>query len=126
MANFCSNCGEKVESSWNACPKCGTRLDGDEISQPMQKPMQQAYQRPSPQYYQARHGTNNGTLALIFGIIGICCCGIIFGPLAIYYGNRGTREDSDKTMAQIGLVLGVIGLICGCCQILYLLVILLY
>lgn len=127
MANFCTNCGEKVDPSWNACPKCGSLLKKDDIPQPtpqqypqpMQQPTPQPYQQPPSQYYQPRGGTSSGTLALIFGIIGLCCCGFIFGPLAIYYGNKGTREDEDKTMAQIGIVLGVIALICGCFWLLF-------
>ena len=122
MAQFCSNCGEKVEPSWNACPKCGSLLEKEEYSpatpqyspQQVQQPQPQPYQQPTPQYSQPKGGTSSATLSLIFGIIGLCCCGFIFGILAIYYGNKGINEGTDSGTARVGLILGVIDLICGC------------
>jgi Ca2+/Na+ antiporter len=49
---------------------------------------------------------NAGTLALVFGILSIVCCAIIFGPLAIIKGNEA--KDSN---GKIGKILGIVGLV---------------
>ena len=49
---------------------------------------------------------NAGTYALVFGILSLVCCGIIFGPLAIIKGNEA--KDSN---GNIGKILGIIGLV---------------
>jgi len=123
MANFCSNCGTKVDPSWNACPKCGTALVGRGTSQPSPqyytKPYTQAVQQP---YGKKSH--KHSALALIFGNIGlfggvIIGVGIIFGILAIVYGFIGLRRDEDKVMAIIGIILGAIDIILGIILIIF-------
>lgn len=49
---------------------------------------------------------NSGTYALVFGILSIVCCAIIFGPLAIIKGNEA--KDSN---GNIGKILGIVGLV---------------
>jgi hypothetical protein len=49
---------------------------------------------------------NAGTYALVFGILSIVCCAIIFGPLAIIKGNEA--KDSN---GNIGKILGIVGLV---------------
>ncbi|GAE87294.1 hypothetical protein [Acetivibrio straminisolvens] len=44
-------------------------------------------------------------MALIFGILSIFCCAIIFGPLAIVKGN-----ESNSSVGKAGKILGIIGL----------------
>lgn len=52
--------------------------------------------------------------ALILGIIGVFCFGVILGPIAIYEGVKARRlirqnpQLTGKTMATAGLVLGII------------------
>ncbi|ODM27395.1 hypothetical protein A7W90_14865 [Clostridium sp. Bc-iso-3] len=46
-----------------------------------------------------------GTQALIFGLLSIFCCSIVFGPLAIIKGN-----ESNSSMGNAGKILGIIGL----------------
>ena len=123
MANFCPNCGIKVEQTWKACPECGQFFVG--VKNIPQSYDQQYYQQTSqyptsttpqtyPAPYQQRIGNDNGTLALVFGLIGLfCCCGaIIFGPLAIIYGNKGKETDDEPTLAQFGFILGIIDIAC--------------
>ncbi len=117
MANFCSNCGTKVEQTWNACPKCGTALGGGVNSQ------------STPQYYTASYTQTvqkssswkkhkHSALALIFaniGLFGILFTGVglIFGILAITFGIKGIRRDEDRVMAILGIIVGGIDLILG-------------
>jgi len=57
-------------------------------------------------------GNTNGTLALVFGLIGICCCGFILGPIAIILGAVGLKKDDEQTLSIVGIILGVIALAC--------------
>ena len=34
MANFCTNCGSKLEDNYNYCVNCGTKIDKSDIKQP--------------------------------------------------------------------------------------------
>ncbi|MBD3255741.1 MAG: zinc-ribbon domain-containing protein [Candidatus Lokiarchaeota archaeon] len=126
MRKFCSNCGEKVDPSWNVCPSCGETLkDEEEVEyrprptpQPTPQGIQQPVPRPVPQPYTQSYrkstGNTNGMLSIIFGIIGLCCCAIVLGPLAIYFGNKGTKTDDNPSLGQIGMVLGIIDIVCCC------------
>jgi hypothetical protein len=62
----------------------------------------------------------NGIIALIFGIIGLCCAWIIpipfvpfiFPIVAVIFGAIGIKKDDSSGMAIAGLVLGIISLVC--------------
>ncbi len=127
MPRFCPNCGNEVDPSWRVCQKCGNTLELEAPSQPAPQPYiapgappygapQQspmgAQQYPTYQKYPSAKPNQRGTTALICGVIGIFCCSICLGPLAIYFGNKGLKEDQNKSMAQIGLVLGIIDIVC--------------
>ena len=63
----------------------------------------------------------NGSIALTFGILGLCCgwaialllppVGISFPIIAIIYGRIGIKNDDSNRMARAGLILGVLALI---------------
>ena len=117
MANFCSNCGTKVEQTWNACPKCGTTLGGGISSQstPQYYTTSPTQTAPKPSSWK-KH--KHSALALIFaniGLFGVVLTGfgIIFGILAIVFGITGIRRDEDRVMAILGIVVGAIDLILG-------------
>lgn len=117
MANFCSSCGTKVDPSWNACPICGTILKDETVFQPMAQPYIQPVQQ---QYAKPRSGKSHkhSALALIFGVIGsfiffFPIIGIIIGTLAIIFGLIGLTSDEDNVMAVIGLILGILTAIIG-------------
>ena len=52
-----------------------------------------------------------GILSLIFGILGFFVAPLIFGILAIVFGLIGLSHDESKTLATIGLILGIIILV---------------
>lgn len=58
---------------------------------------------------------STGTRILVFGILGIICCPLIFSTLALIQGNQalnsGALEESDRNLANIGRILGIIGLV---------------
>lgn len=62
-----------------------------------------------------------GIVALIFGIIGLCCgwalaflyfTGFIISAIAIIFGAIGISRDDSHGMAITGLILGIISLVC--------------
>ena len=63
-----------------------------------------------------------GVIALIFGILGLCCgwilevfipfVSIIFPIIAIIFGAIGIKKDDSNGMAIAGLILGIISLVC--------------
>jgi hypothetical protein len=114
---YCIECGSEIQDSWNTCPNCGKTLKKQEV--PQSKPITQP--QPQPPSYQTRPyqrsssmGRQNtyGAVALVLGIIGLICGGIIFGILAIVFGGLGLNRDENSSMATKGLVLGVIDLAC--------------
>lgn len=74
----------------------------------------------------------NGIIALIFGIIGLCCAWLIpipfvpwlFPIVAIIFGAIGIKKDDSNGMAIAGLVLGIISIICVAIAAVFLAVIL--
>ena len=48
--------------------------------------------------------------ALVCGIIGLFCFGIILGPVAIVLGRQAQREGSPGGMARAGEILGYVDL----------------
>jgi len=57
---------------------------------------------------------NNETyaiLSIVFGVIGLIVAGVIFGILAIIFGALGRRSGNRKTLAIIGLILGIIDIV---------------
>ena len=63
-------------------------------------------------------GNTFGIIALIFGIIGLCCgwflsfFGFVFPVVAIVCGAIGIKKDDSSGMAIAGLVLRSISVIC--------------
>lgn len=121
---YCIECGSEIEESWNACPNCGKVVKGRETSQP--QPIVQPQPQPQPlpyqtnpyqaRTYQRSYSTAGqstyGAVALVCGIIGLFCGGVIFGIVAIIMGGLGLSRDENSSMAVIGLVLGVIDFVC--------------
>jgi len=132
MSPFCTNCGRELEESWKVCPDCGKSLN--ETNMPLTRPItysnlqstsQTAPQPPQVQPYQYKYTkavgeTKFGAGALACGIIGLVF-GFFYGTsvlgfplfriLAIILGGIGISRDENKSMAIVGLILGIIGLV---------------
>jgi len=120
MSPFCINCGQEIEESYNACPNCGKVLKEENI----QKPVPQAYPQPQApiqvqpyqRSYPNKFGNTYGAVALVLGLIGLCVgvytFGFIWGILAIALGGMGLSRDDNHSLAIVGLVLGILDIIC--------------
>lgn len=70
---------------------------------------------PPPIGPAAGASNSRAVMALVFGILGVICCGL-FAPIAWYLGNEelagidaGRLPESNRGMAQIAKILGIIG-----------------
>jgi hypothetical protein len=122
--NFCPECGTKVDPSWRACPNCGYFLSETLPSQESmenipEQPIQptvtapSSYSYPSKTYYTSQGGNIFGIIAIIFGILGLCCFGVICGIIALILGIIGQTRDESKGLATAGVVLGILDLCCS-------------
>jgi len=68
----------------------------------------QNFDQPVHQYRNIPKPTNYAALSTVFGILSFFLFGIIFGPLAIYVGNKARENGESSTF---GIVCGTIGLI---------------
>ena len=114
---YCIECGKEIEESWNVCPSCGKVVRGGEAPQPepVAKPQTQPPQyqtRPYQRSYSMGGENTYGAVALVCGIIGLFCGGVIFGIVAIVMGGLGLNRDENSSMATIGLVIGIIDIAC--------------
>jgi hypothetical protein len=75
------------------------------------------YPGPPPQGPQYQTNAPNATTALVLGILGVVCCGIL-APIAWIMGNNALGEIErsggaygGEGMARAGQILGIIGTI---------------
>lgn len=60
-------------------------------------------------------------VALVLGILSITCCGFLAGIPAIFLGRaelqsiaEGKIPESNRTIAKVGMILGIIGTVISC------------
>lgn len=100
---FCPKCGNIVKNDDDFCEVCGYNLahDRDKIRRKEEK-----IEERDRRYNDDRSHTQTAVVALLFGCLSFIYTGIIFGPLAIYFGNKERKFDS---YAKAGFILGIIG-----------------
>ncbi len=121
--NFCPECGTKIVASWNVCSNCGHNLKSEIVNQQPTKAQipQKIYPQQKPQYdpsqyqpygYRPRSNNTNGTVALIFGLLGLFGVIPVVGSIiGIALGAIGKNKDDDPKMAKAGLIIGIIGIV---------------
>jgi len=117
MSPYCTDCGSEVEDSWNACPSCGKVLRETHAPQPQPQPTPNPYRvQPYQRSYSSGNGNTYGIVALVCGLIGLCGAvayfGVVLGIVAISMGGIGLNRDDNNSMAVVGLILGIIDLVC--------------
>lgn len=123
--NFCPECGSQLDPDSKFCPNCGHELSKFTSSSvisaspppvqyiPSQSQVQPKYSSQSqvqPRYY--HQSDSNGTVALIFGILGFCVLPIIGNIIAIIFGAISRSREPDSSTGKAGLVLGILGILC--------------
>jgi hypothetical protein len=54
--------------------------------------------------------------AMVFGVLGVICCGFVFGPLALRWGQSsriavaGGEDQGDASLAEVAVTLGKAGM----------------
>jgi Domain of unknown function (DUF4190) len=71
---------------------------------PPPPPSSSPYGSPQP----APASSGKATWALVCGIVGLLCFGIILGPIAIVLGRQAQREGRPGGTARAGEILGYI------------------
>jgi 4-amino-4-deoxy-L-arabinose transferase-like glycosyltransferase len=61
---------------------------------------------------------HRGVMILVFGILSLVCCPLIFGLLAIFMGqadlkemDAGRMDPSGRGMTKAGVIIGIVGLV---------------
>jgi hypothetical protein len=120
--NFCPECGSQVDPDSRFCSNCGYELNEfipSSVESNIPPPVQYVSSIPQniasqsqvqPRYYQP--SDTNGIVALIFGILGICILPIIGSIIAIIFGSMARSRDKDSVTGKVGLILGVLGILC--------------
>ena len=121
-------CGSGLEPDSRFCPNCGGDLI--DIVPPKEvnntpPPVKNVHSTPkpvqkTPSYSQKQYSQNQyykssdteGTIALIFGIIGFCCFPILGSIVAIILGSISNSKNRESSTGKIGIVLGIIGILC--------------
>lgn len=104
----CTNCGTEFEEGL-FCPECGTKNDAGDITEDKLK-------------QEKTEKTKTGIVALISGILGfltsIFVIGIVFDVIALITARKAKKKGVSKTIANIALILGVLGVaIFGVCLV---------
>ncbi|MFN4244187.1 MAG: DUF4339 domain-containing protein [Tepidisphaerales bacterium] len=60
-------------------------------------------------------------LAIVFGVLSLTCCPVIFGVVGVVCGIVARSKDGpDRDLATVGLVVSIVGLVLGsvgCCAV---------
>jgi hypothetical protein len=120
---FCSSCGTQIDNHAQFCPNCGTKfvqLPAAPASEaapppPAVAPVPVTAQIPSPSI--PEKASSQAVTALVLGILGLICCGIM-APIAWILGsselkkiNARISSAEGKGYATAGKILGIIGTI---------------
>jgi len=111
--NYCPECGSKVDQESRFCPNCGYDLSQAFSNVPLSTPsppIQYSTPPVHPQYYKSDN--TKGIIALVFGIVGFIIMPIIGSIVAIILGSLSRSQEEDKTLGTVGIVLGILGLLC--------------
>ena len=108
---YCAKCGFPLQEGMNFCPKCGSPAAAvAAVAQsPVPQPLPQTYPEPG-----------RGALILVLGILAILMLGPFTGIPAWVMGAKDLKKiiddkiaPSERTMTQVGMILGIVGTVLG-------------
>lgn len=95
----CRNCRNEIADSALVCPLCGVITSPDGI------------------YHGPKVNAPGAVASMVYGIIGLLFCGVVFGPIAIVKANKARSAIATNPTyggggyATAGLVLGIVDLV---------------
>jgi len=98
---FCIVCGQAIKISASSCKYCGATVEA----------VKSKGEWKNYGIKLREEGKGLGMQSFILGLVGIFCCQIVFGPLAIIQGYRSLQYESEKATGYIGIILGIIDLL---------------
>ncbi len=98
---FCIVCGQAIKISASSCKYCGATVE----------PIKNKQEWKNHGIILKQEGKGLGLFSFVMGLLGLFCCQFIFGPIAIIAGYNATRYESEKSMGNIGIILGIIDLL---------------
>jgi len=98
---FCIVCGQTIKISASSCKYCGATVE----------PLKNKPEWKHHGVILREEGKGLGMQSFAAGLIGLFCCQLILGPVAIIMGYRALRYDSEKSLGNIGIILGVIDIL---------------
>ncbi len=108
----CPFCRELIRADARKCKHCGEIIDSE-----LRRQQRRAAAADREREVRRREGNKDAKNALICGIIGLFCFGVILGPVAIILGRKGleySRNYPDvggSGQATAGIVLGIIDVV---------------
>ncbi|MEQ8168993.1 MAG: zinc ribbon domain-containing protein [Candidatus Eremiobacterota bacterium] len=98
---FCIVCGQTIKISASTCTYCGATVE----------PVKNKQEWKQHGIILREEGKGIGMISFLTGLLGLFCCQIMFGPLAIIMGYRAIQYESEKSLGNIGIILGIIDIL---------------
>ncbi|MEQ8226368.1 MAG: zinc ribbon domain-containing protein [Candidatus Eremiobacterota bacterium] len=98
---FCIVCGQTIKISASTCTYCGATVE----------PVKNKQEWKNHGIILREEGKGLGLQSLAMGLIGLFCCHLILGPLAIIMGYRALQYESEKSLGNMGIILGIIDIV---------------
>lgn len=64
-----------------------------------------------PELRSSSEANKLATWALVSSIVGLCCCGIVLGPLGIVLGVKAKNDGAEGGTATAAIVIGIIAVV---------------
>ena len=106
---FCQKCGNQVEDNAKFCDVCGQPMNT--IQTTVQPQMQQPGLQDASPSTSTNYADTSLKCALWGAALSLCCgIGLLAQPFALLFGVLALKnEETEKTKAWIGAIIGAIG-----------------
>lgn len=112
----CPFCAEPIRINARKCKHCGEILDR-ELRNRRKRERIRDFAEGYARYARTHEKNTDARNALICGLVGLLCLGVILGPIAILLGINGLKKAKQnpaingESAATAGIILGVVSII---------------